>query len=864
METRGAVRQARSMTNCSSVPGTDHDLRKSVRDLVALSTLSSLWSVYDPHRIAQGLSDVLREMLPLEFIYIRLWNQHGGDPVEFAVNSRGADVLNETRAVGRSFAPQLPFGTVPRTMESPTGGAAVCVAAVPVGRKAESGVIVAASDRQYFPSETERLLLTIAANQTAVIIGREQTAHEGKAERDRWRELLCQAPAAIAVLHGPQHIFELVNLEYEKATGRPESNLVGKPVREALPEVAGQGFVELLDQVYETGLPSLGNERLVMLNRRGDGTLEERFFNFVYQPSKDASGKTTGILVHAVDATEQVIARRRLEDSERQLSTLAASIPQLAWMAEPDGNTFWFNQRWYEYTGTTPEQMLGWGWQAVHDPEMLPSVLKAWRACLRDGTPFEMEFPLRGADNVFRWFLTRVTPLRDAKGEIIRWYGTNTDITELKRIRDERGALLHLEREARATAELLNRVGPTLVSELDLNKLVQSVTDMATILTGAEAGAFLQNLNGENGDTYALYTVSGTLREAFAGFAISEDTEIFAPTFEGEVIVRSDDITQDPRYSKNAPHFGMPEGHLQVKSYLAASVISRSGEVLGGLFFGHSIPGKFTERHGAIVTGIAAQAAIAMDNARLFERAQRSQQALRRSNEELMRANRDLEIFAYSASHDLQEPLRNIALYSQLLKQRYGGAFEGDAAKFVHGILDGAMRMETLVLDLLAYSKATKVLEGPPPIEDAAAILAEVLENLKAQIDDQGAIVASGELPLVRMQGIHLSHLFQNLISNSLKYRGKEIPRIHITAVRQGGRSFVFSVSDNGIGIDPKYRTQVFGLFKRLHDRTKYPGSGVGLAICQRIVEQYGGKIWVDAADGGGSVFRFTIPDETR
>jgi light-regulated signal transduction histidine kinase (bacteriophytochrome) len=229
-----------------------------------------------------------------------------------------------------------------------------------------------------------------------------------------------------------------------------------------------------------------------------------------------------------------------------------------------------------------------------------------------------------------------------------------------------------------------------------------------------------------------------------------------------------------------------------------------------------------------------------------------------------VRANRDLEIFAYSASHDLQEPLRNIALYSQLLKKRYGGELESEAAKFVDGILDNAMHMETLVLDLLAYSKATKSLEGPPPIVNAAAILAGVLENLKTQIEHYGAIVTSGELPPVRMEGIHLSHLFQNLIGNALKYRSKDLPRVHITAGRHRGKPFLFSVSDNGIGIDPKYRTQVFGLFKRLHHRNKYPGSGIGLAICQRIVEQYGGKIWVDAANGGGSVFRFTIPDETR
>jgi K+-sensing histidine kinase KdpD len=207
---------------------------------------------------------------------------------------------------------------------------------------------------------------------------------------------------------------------------------------------------------------------------------------------------------------------------------------------------------------------------------------------------------------------------------------------------------------------------------------------------GAEFGSFFHNVTNERGESSATYTLSG------------------APTFGSEGVVRSDDITKDSRY-------GMPTGHLPVRSYLAVPVVSRSGEVLGGLFFGRSATGRFTERHQAIVSGIAGQGAIAMDNARLFEQAQWVQADLNRANEELRRANRDLETFAYSASHDLQEPLRNVALSAQLLELNSGDKLDQQQREFLDSILHGARRMETLMRDLLIYIQAIRSADGPPP-----------------------------------------------------------------------------------------------------------------------------------------------------
>ena len=728
------------------------------------------------------------------------------------------------------------------------------------------GLKAGADDYLTKPFSARELLVRVASRLEISRVRSEaaETEHrlrmEAVAERERLQDLIAQAPALIAMTRGPHHIFDVVNQQYAHTVGRTEADLIGKPVCDALPEIRNQEFPRLLDQVYQTGKAHTGSEVLGRLDRHGDGRLEDRYFNYVYQPSRDASRCTVGIIIHAVDVTEQVLARRRAEEGERQLTTLADSIPQLAWMAEPDGSVIWYNQQWYKYTGTEPEQMVGWGWQSVHDPEILPAVLERWRESLRNGSPFEMEYPLRGADGTFKWFLCRVTPLRNATADVVRWFGTNTDITEFKRIRDERALLLTREREARATAELLNQVGPTLLGQRDLTQLAQSVIDLAAAGIGAEFGGFLYKAVNEKGEAYAIHGSSGPPDRELKTFSLPRSVEQYQRTFQDERIVRATDVEADPRFGKTLPFFGVPEEHLPVRSYLAAPVISRSGEVLGAMFFTHRSPGRFIDCHEAIVAGIAAQAAIAIDNAGLFERAQRIQQDLQRSNEELQRMNKDMETFAYSASHDLGEPLRNITMSAQLLKRDHTDQIQESAVQLLDGVIAGAMRMESLVKDLLAYSRATRPLESVPARLDARAVLTEVLFILKARIEESAAVITVDQLPSVAMHRSHLSLLFQNLIGNALKYRGKSEPRVHVSAIQRNGSS-VFSVTDNGIGIQPKYRSLVFGLFKRLHSRDKYPGSGVGLAICQRIVEQYGGSIWVDAAPDGGSIFSFSIPN---
>ena len=226
--------------------------------------------------------------------------------------------------------------------------------------------------------------------------------------------------------------------------------------------------------------------------------------------------------------------------------------------------------------------------------------------------------------------------------------------------------------------------------------------------------------------------------------------------------------------------------------------------------------------------------------------------------EELARSNRDLEQFAYVASHDLQEPLRMVATYTQLLAERYLGKLDQNADKYIGYAVDGALRMQTLVQDLLTFSRVGRG-GFDPQLIDVSDVLRTVLMNLQASIEANAVKVTFEALPSVVADRTLLTQLFQNLIANAIKFRGPAAPRIRITAARKV-KKWVFSVEDNGIGIAPEHAEIVFAIFKRLHTHEEYPGSGIGLSICKKIVEQHGGRIWVESQPGRGANFKFTLP----
>lgn len=226
----------------------------------------------------------------------------------------------------------------------------------------------------------------------------------------------------------------------------------------------------------------------------------------------------------------------------------------------------------------------------------------------------------------------------------------------------------------------------------------------------------------------------------------------------------------------------------------------------------------------------------------------------------LTRSNAELEQLAYVASHDMQEPLRMIASYLQLVVQRYGDKLDADGQEFIGYAVDGAKRMQALINDLLAYSRLGTKARPFEPV-DTAAIVDTAIAHLRIAIEECGAQVQRGELPHVSGDALQLAQLFQNLLSNAIKFRGKAPPQVRVDCEARDGE-WCFAVRDNGIGISPEYFQRIFVLFQRLHNQREYPGTGIGLALCKKIVERHGGRIWVESAPGAGTVFRFTIPRE--
>jgi signal transduction histidine kinase len=248
----------------------------------------------------------------------------------------------------------------------------------------------------------------------------------------------------------------------------------------------------------------------------------------------------------------------------------------------------------------------------------------------------------------------------------------------------------------------------------------------------------------------------------------------------------------------------------------------------------------------------------ALEEKQLRQSRRQAEEDLARKVEELARSNADLEQFAYVASHDLQEPLRMVTAYTQLLAERYRGKLDAEADKFIGYASEGAMRMQVLIQDLLAFSRVGRAESSDANI-DCNGVMQEVLQTLSAAVQESGAVISYSQLPQIQGDRTQLGQVFQNLIANAIKFRGNETPKISVLAENKDDQWW-FEVSDNGIGIPPENAGHVFEVFYRLHARSEYPGNGIGLAICKKIIERCGGRIWVESQSGSGSHFKFTLP----
>jgi signal transduction histidine kinase/CheY-like chemotaxis protein len=733
----------------------------------------------------------------------------------------------------------------------------------------------------------------------------------------------------MALLRGTSHVFEMVNPAYMTLVG--DRDIIGKPLLEALPELADQGFVELLDKVRMTGEAFVGNGMSVRLARGPDGRVEERIIDFVYQPIAEADGSVDGIFVEGTDVTERVqaetlrLVQNKILEAAVEEHSLEAALERLVKVVEDISSSqmrcsilLLSEDGRHLLHGAAPSLPEAYN-QAIHGMAIGSGEGSCGTAALEKRPVYVSDIghdplwvdykELALAHNLGACWST---PIFATGGEVLGTFAIYYDQPREPAPCDleligfvTRTAGLLIERK-RAEAEVqtqarilerLNETGAAVASELDLNRVVQMVTDAGVELTGAAFGAFFYNVF-DAGESYMLYTLSGVDRSAFDKFPMPRNTAVFAPTFSGAGVVRSADITRDERYGRNHPRKGMPDGHLPVRSYLAVPVTSRSGEVTGGLFFGHPETARFTAQHEQLMVGLAAQAAIAIDNARLFDSAQTEIEERRRAEEEVRELNESLEARvakAIAEREELEEALRH-AQKMEAVGQLTGGVAhdfnnlltiitgnmdmalravdaEGGSAKLRRSIgmaQKGAERAAALTQRLLAFSRRQPL---APKALDTDKLISGMSDMLKRTLGEtiQLETVKAPGLWRIEADPNQLESAVLNLAVNArdaMPDGGKltietantrlDEPYAAAHAEVAPGDYVAIAVSDTGAGISRDTLARVFEPFFTTKEVGK--GTGLGLSMVYGFVKQSGGHVKIYSEEGEGTTVKIYLP----
>jgi PAS domain S-box-containing protein len=613
--------------------------------------------------------------------------------------------------------------------------------------------------------------------------------------------------------------------------------------------------------------------------------------------------RTTAELRFLNDAVEQSTQPFRAADLQGRIVRFNRAFERLSGYSADELRTMTYMQltpaRWHEIDRQQFAQVLATGKAVRYEKEYLR----------KDGTvvPVELVGDLyrnaAGEPEYLVVFLTDITERKRAEEEL-RWArDTLEDIvrertaalvqanrallaenTERQRAEEALGQALQGLRQHSRQMRGLAQAALAMNSERALAVVLQVVTDQARAIIGVHQAVTSLTVD----QNWAQAVTNLSFSDRYAAYrtydAKPDGSGIYALVCETNRPLRltQAELEAHPRWRG----FGQEAGrHPPMVGWLAAPLVDAEGKNLGLIQLSDKVEGEFTAEDEAILVQLAQMASVTLEirqahdalEARVQERTAaltqanealqleiadrvRAQEALARQAQALARSNSELEQFAYVASHDLQEPLRMVASYTQLLADRYRGQLDDKANRWIAYAVEGVTRMRTLIDDLLAYSRAGRPGQVFTPT-DCAAVLAKALTYLQKAIEESGAVVTHDPLPSVHSAGPHLLHLFQNLLSNALKFRGPEPPRIHVAA-QDKGTEWVFSVRDNGLGIDPEHFERIFVIFQRLHSRQEYPGTGIGLAICKKIVEQHGGRIWVESQPGHGTTFYFTLPKQ--
>jgi PAS domain S-box-containing protein len=696
-----------------------------------------------------------------------------------------------------------------------------------------------------------------ACTETTAFV-REQAAKE--VEQRRLREYFEQAPGFMALLSGPEHVFELTNAAYVRLVG--ERDLIGKSVRDALPEVEGQGFFDLLDQVFATGEAYVGKRLLVDIKPDPTGSPERRWLDFVYQPIRDGLGNVTGIFVEGTDVTEAYQFEQALRRSEQRLLLAQKAGRVGSFELKPAEGVVYISDQFCELWGLPavefmPVQQI----MKVIVPEDRPRI-DTGNASLPEGALEYVEYRIRRPDTgEIRWIGRRGEVIRE-NGEIY-YGGVVYDVTERRRIEEQ----LLAEREL---LQRLNRIGASIGAELDVARLVRNVIDEGVELTRAAFGGFVYKQTNAEGESQMHYALSGL---DVGSWPTALDAHALELAFQGDQIVRSLDVAADPNVGKNAPGLALLAAHIQVRSYLAVPVISRSAEVLGGIFFGHPDPNVFDERSEGLMSGLAGQVATAMDNARLFDAVQRSNAELehrvRVRTQELsdaqdaLRQAQKMEAIGQltgGIAHDFNNMLAVISGSLELLMKR-SGTLDARARRYIDTAAEGANRAAQLTQRLLSFARQQPL--QPEPTQ-CNTLVRSMLDLLGRSMGPQVELCArlDPDLWWVEVDLNQIENVLLNLAVNArdgrvtIKTENAVVASGHPEL--QAGDYVIIRLSDTGEGMPPDVARKAFDPFFTTKEVGK--GTGLGLSQAYGFAKQSRGHIEIQSQLGEGTTVSIYMP----
>ena len=617
-------------------------------------------------------------------------------------------------------------------------------------------------------------------------------------ERGLWQTLLDTSPDKIYFKDTQSRFIKCSQSQARDFGKKSPDEMVGRTDFDIFDESHARPAFEDEQEIIRTGRPIIAKEEREDYK---DGHVT--WVTSTKMPMRDADGRVVGIMGISRDITERKQAEEALHRSREEFKDLFDNAPVGFHELDAEGRLIRINNTELKILGHTAEELLGqFVWKLSTDEE---TSRRATLAKLGgDQTlaqSYERIFRRKDGSTVPVLVNDRLLKLPD--GVIIGIHSTVEDITARKAAEKSL---------ARRTAELARE-------RLFLRTLIDNLPD---IIFAKDAQYRFTLVN-----TACARQLGAGSVEAVPG---KTDTDFVSPELASQYLADEQALMQSGEpVTKEEPFQHKGTGELRWSLTTKVPLKDDAGKVVGLIGIARDI----TERREAEVQ-------------------------LQRTMAELERSNKELEQFAYIASHDLQEPLRMVSSYTQLLAKRYEGQLDEKTKKYVHYAVDGASRMQSLIIDLLAYSRVGR---RGKPLEpaDSRAILGEALQNLAARIEETGAVITNGDLPTVRADASQLVLVFQNLISNAIKFRREGVPGIHVSARDKGGE-WLFAVKDNGIGIEARHADRVFVIFQRLHTREEYPGTGIGLSVCKRVVERHGGKIWFESEPGNGTTFFFTIP----